>query len=1367
MIEANRERVIVNPLRERNEPGKNSRGKRTRRLSMMNKSLGTECTLTTVILILSVIVGGYAISVSTMRPILLKAPLCFGAMNLLFVVAANNAVVRFQESKMRRKTHKTFLLALFGYMVLLVVLIVAPKGHGQSATVDGPQMKSTYDTGNCSIVKKNTMLMSCMRNIKTAPFARSIHPIWRSEFEVKRLDELVHRFLSLVNQLSGGDADTDCTEFAENVICNTVFRPCSSTCEPVKFCKYHLCGVKTSLCGNSKQLKHFTGLDQLFDKSSSTYKTAVRLVASATIPTKEVESVLDGVYSIIQTELKAALEMSDCSRYNDSESGCLLPAESALDENVLVATEVEGNCDKQSMLRAAEPTEATAHEAVPTEGGREDIILAAACTICGLTFAFLFFQSYLASKASRTTQTPPRGTTSVGRGARAQSMRKSLTERHLSLMTPVEKGKIGIGGAVLAIIGGLMFWHAYRQEKLIDTAPNEIQGLAYLMLAVFYMFAVRSLYSAVAILSSMLRGVVFLKLERKVNIGKKTVVSQALELWRSNFGFPNGKYLFQKLLCQEIFEVITQYMSMDSIARGDMVQGTPPANLNFVIMSYILLSLNATFSPLILCFRKKCKAQAKLIVYFFDAVLDGLFVFNNLWRGGAMVTKLDVDPWINLAILYPLLCIYLRMQEVYKFVVKRTRKRAEGSTLETSSQGKRVLKTRSMQQLLRSSASSMRHLVAQNEKKIEKSVELTVVFFGVTLVISLSIMLSASYWSCSAELGPSLWAGASPKLMFKQGVWSPNCGYEEILTINAESRGIVRIPDAIEKCTKLQVLQLKNNNIKDLPCSLLRMGHVRFADLSDNEVDRKLLVSCDVKEQVFPTEFICQNMRSLQIVDASHQPSITSVGPCIERLRKLSQLILKGNGIEPGGVATSIVKLPHLSRFEVSGNPVYHHLQWRNTKIGRAHQKTVFDFIIRHFSNHLKILELDGNDFDDNLMVFHLTRFLPSLQTLNVSNNKIGMLAMHDTLLVSTTVGDCNSAANIEWKNLEVLDISHNPIVGIDSNILRFFVRRSNSSRLLLRGTSVQTMAMRGCGLRRIPRVLLDAMPRLVSLDIGFNRDLYIDNDEMLYLCKFKHLRALRIKGCAGDSNVTKIPDCYKNFFILNFRKKKEGFAASLKYKWPSFFSTSTFLQSLDMDVSDLNMNVAELNSFSNTSRLTILKFGGTVTKPGPLPVYFDKTITLIEHLDLWSCKLYGEIPAYNFSKLRLLELHNNELSGPIPREILMNPELSIAKFNYNNLNGTVPEIPLSRLKGMECLMMHGNGKLRGLLPDVYLNEAGIITYISLPIMEQNGTSYGFNLTRLQERAVHPRDCSIRADAAGKSYIACFTIGFEKSACNI
>jgi len=577
--------------------------------------------------------------------------------------------------------------------------------------------------------------------------------------------------------------------------------------------------------------------------------------------------------------------------------------------------------------------------------------------------------------------------------------------------------------------------------------------------------------------------------------------------------------------------------------------------------------------------------------------------------------------------------------------------------------------------------------------------------------------------------------------------------------------GIMRIPEVIEKCSKLQKLRLRNNSIKSLPCGLLRMDHINIADLSENGVEHNLTISCNLKVQKFPTKFICQHLQSLQILSVSHQPSITSIGSCIEDMSRLSHLVLEDNGIVPEGVAPNIVHLQHLKMFEISGNPVYEHLQWRNANLGRTHQQKVSDFIIRHFSKHLKTLELDGNHFDDSHMIYNLSKSLPSLEIFNISNNNIESILLQKVPSIPTTVGQCAHEVKLEWKSLAVLDVSHNPLFGIDSNILQFFVTHQNSSQLLLQNTSLLAISMRNCELKRFPKVIIDALPKLGSLDVKTNSQMYVD-DMIRVFMQIQYLKVLRVELSSEDSMVTKIPDCFKRLVVLHIVKKMAT-NISFKYKWRTFFSLELPLQALYIDVSEVNMSLVELNTFPNYSKITTLTFKG-VRKRGPLPLYLDKTVPMAEHIDLEKCKLYGKIHAYNFSKLRNLVLADNELSGPIPKQILMNPELTFAKLHYNNLSGVVPKIPLFRLRQIECLMMHGNFALMEPLPDIYLQETEVITYISLPMKREEQNTYGFNLTRLQEKAKPPRMCTTRKDKKkGETYVACFTEGLIDASCNI
>ena len=75
------------------------------------------------------------------------------------------------------------------------------------------------------------------------------------------------------------------------------------------------------------------------------------------------------------------------------------------------------------------------------------------------------------------------------------------------------------------------------------------------------------------------------------------------QLYQNLFSLKYGKYFFQKLFVLEIGEMILQYLSFQELCHK--------ANLQYMVMVFVLITLNVTISPLLMVCRDKFEKKKK------------------------------------------------------------------------------------------------------------------------------------------------------------------------------------------------------------------------------------------------------------------------------------------------------------------------------------------------------------------------------------------------------------------------------------------------------------------------------------------------------------------------------------------------------------------------------------------------------------------------------------------------------------------------------------------------------------------------------------------------------------------------------------
>jgi hypothetical protein len=290
----------------------------------------------------------------------------------------------------------------------------------------------------------------------------------------------------------------------------------------------------------------------------------------------------------------------------------------------------------------------------------------------------------------------------------------------------------------------------------------------------------------------------------------------------------NGKYFFLKVLFSEVVEMALQSLSLHQFCKQK--------SQTYIFTSAFLIFLNGVVTPII--FGKSLKhigtrktMERNQILLTVDIIIDtAFFILNCIFINERDLLSNDFyGASIGIASLaWPVWCALRRIRTLSRLVTKRY----IGSE---SVEEEAVRKSN-----VRGVANTM---VTSNTKAIYFT--LMVVFLFTTVqFLSTVINLVVVNSFCSNSLGVELWNGASPKLTFQHGIFRPAvCAFDTITEIIAPSKGLRSVSPEIRKCTRLKTVDLRNNNIDQLPAGMIRMKNDFNEVLLDgNPVAKQLTV---------------------------------------------------------------------------------------------------------------------------------------------------------------------------------------------------------------------------------------------------------------------------------------------------------------------------------------------------------------------------------------------------------------------------------------------------------------------------------------------------------------------------------------------
>ncbi|WGV28426.1 COR domain-containing protein [Halotia branconii] len=223
--------------------------------------------------------------------------------------------------------------------------------------------------------------------------------------------------------------------------------------------------------------------------------------------------------------------------------------------------------------------------------------------------------------------------------------------------------------------------------------------------------------------------------------------------------------------------------------------------------------------------------------------------------------------------------------------------------------------------------------------------------------------------------------------------------------LNLRNNQITQIPKAIAKLTNLRQLNLRNNQITQIPEAIAKLTNLRQLSLYNNQI-------IQIPEAI-------AKLTNLRTLDLSYN-QITQIPEAIAKLTNLRQLSLYNNQIAQ--VPEAIAKLTNLTTLYLSGNQI--------TQIPEAIAKLI----------NLTTLDLSGNQITQ---IPEAIAKLTNLTTLDLSGNQITQIPEAIAKLTNLTTLDLsgNQITQIpeviaKLTNLTTLRLHKNQITQIPLEIL-------------------------------------------------------------------------------------------------------------------------------------------------------------------------------------------------------------------------------------------------------------------------------------------------------------------------------------------
>ncbi|XP_021626631.1 receptor-like protein Cf-9 homolog [Manihot esculenta] len=359
---------------------------------------------------------------------------------------------------------------------------------------------------------------------------------------------------------------------------------------------------------------------------------------------------------------------------------------------------------------------------------------------------------------------------------------------------------------------------------------------------------------------------------------------------------------------------------------------------------------------------------------------------------------------------------------------------------------------------------------------------------------------------------------------------------------------------------------------------------------------------------------LINNLRSVKMLGLSGCSFVGSNVSWFGNLRQLSRLYLSSNNFS-GHIPSAFGNLEHLTHLALSSNNFDGQIPpWllnHNQLIGL-------------FLSNNKLIGTIPNSFAN----------LATLQHLDLSSNRlVGPIPSQVRRLSSLIVLDLSNNLLNATIPSSLLNLPHLQFLFLNSNLFMGRIRRFQHNSL-------------------------------IHIDLSNNK---LEGAIPISICKLKQLQVLHF---SNNSFSGSIPHCLGNFSnnLLALHLGMNSFQGSI----PTF-SKDNSLRYLNLHGNQLGGRIPR--SILNCKSLEVLDIGNNEIDD-TFPVFLE-TLPQLQVLVLRSNKLHGFLKAasanYSFSKLRIFDMSNNNLSGPLPLEYFYSFEAMIVSdesFRYMGITG-------------------------------------------------------------------------------------------------
>ncbi|MBA0786445.1 hypothetical protein Gotri_025218 [Gossypium trilobum] len=512
-----------------------------------------------------------------------------------------------------------------------------------------------------------------------------------------------------------------------------------------------------------------------------------------------------------------------------------------------------------------------------------------------------------------------------------------------------------------------------------------------------------------------------------------------------------------------------------------------------------------------------------------------------------------------------------------------------------------------------------------------------------------------------------------------------------------------KIPTSISNISSLQFLTLASNDLSgQIPSEIGRLKSLNWIYIGRNHFSGKI-----------PEEI--GNLVSLNHLDLAWNNLSGQIPSSLGNLSDLHYLYLWGNKLT-GWLPTPLFRLKMLTELDLGGNHLSGEIpqliiELQNLKLlqlmlnsftdylGTQSDLTILDLSMNNLSGkipdelchsgHLVILGLFSNSLQGQIP--RSLNTCKSLEDIHLRQNRLG----NDEGIV-----ELDMFSNLP--NLRFLDLSYNG-VSVSSSI--------NSSYTW---PNLQYLSLASCSLKEFPR-FLKGSKHLMSLDLSDNKihgqipkwmlnkgldTLSYLNLSHNFLTHIERLPWENMKTLDLHSNFIQgalpVPPLTVSFFSISNN--------SLVGELSSLICNRTSLEILDLSYNNLNGTIPPcLGNFSK--RLSVLdlrmnRFQGTI------PDTFDKKCGL-NNINFNGNELEGSIPPslVHCRNMQVLDLGNNKIKDTFPRWLETLPEMQVLVLRSNKLHSFLPSPMVNHSFPELRILDLANNDLAGPLPKGYVEN--------------------------------------------------------------